>query len=38
MPFGAELSPAGTRFRLWAPAAREVELDLDMHGSRRRFR
>jgi len=37
MPFGAELSPAGTRFRLWAPAAREVELDLDMHGSRRRF-
>jgi malto-oligosyltrehalose trehalohydrolase len=37
MPFGAELFPAGTRFRLWAPAAREVELDLDMHGSRRRF-
>jgi malto-oligosyltrehalose trehalohydrolase len=29
MPFGAELTAAGTvRFRLWAPAAREVELVL----------
>lgn len=31
MPFGAELSPAGTvRFRLWAPSTRRVELKL--HG------
>jgi maltooligosyltrehalose trehalohydrolase len=29
MPFGAELTPSGeVRFRLWAPAAREVELVL----------
>jgi malto-oligosyltrehalose trehalohydrolase len=35
MPFGAELSPAGARFRLWAPAARQIELDLAVHGSRR---
>jgi maltooligosyltrehalose trehalohydrolase len=35
MPFGAELSAAGARFRLWAPAARQVELDLSLHGSRR---
>jgi maltooligosyltrehalose trehalohydrolase len=35
MPFGAELSAAGARFRLWAPAARQVELDLAVHGSRR---
>ncbi len=35
MPFGAEISAAGTRFRLWAPAARQVELDLALDGSRR---
>ena len=35
MPFGAELSAAGARFRLWAPAARQVELDFTVHGSRR---
>ena len=35
MPFGVELSVAGARFRLWAPAARQVELDLALHGSRR---
>ncbi|HEV2606963.1 MAG TPA: hypothetical protein VGT79_03165, partial [Xanthomonadaceae bacterium] len=35
MPFGAEISAAGTRFRLWAPAARQVELDLTLDGSRR---
>jgi len=35
MPFGVELSAAGARFRLWAPAARQVELDLAPHGSRR---
>jgi len=35
MPFGVELSAAGARFRLWAPAARQVELDLALHGSRR---
>src|SRR5262245_60955728 len=30
MPFGAELTAGGTvRFRLWAPAAREVELVLE---------
>jgi maltooligosyltrehalose trehalohydrolase len=34
MPFGAELSPAGARFRLWAPAAHQVELDLAVRGSR----
>jgi maltooligosyltrehalose trehalohydrolase len=28
MPFGAELRPAGVRFRLWAPAAKSVELML----------
>jgi maltooligosyltrehalose trehalohydrolase len=26
MPFGAQVMPAGVRFRLWAPAARSVEL------------
>ena len=26
MPFGAEVRPEGVRFRLWAPAARGVEL------------
>lgn len=34
MPFGAELSAAGVRFRLWAPGAREVELDLEQNGAR----
>ena len=34
MPFGAELSAAGARFRLWAPGAREIELDVEMHGAR----
>ncbi|MDB6088527.1 MAG: malto-oligosyltrehalose trehalohydrolase [Gammaproteobacteria bacterium] len=29
MPFGAQLTPAGVRFRLWAPAAHEVELMLN---------
>jgi malto-oligosyltrehalose trehalohydrolase len=30
MPFGARVNPDGTvRFRLWAPAAREVELVVD---------
>ena len=28
MPFGAEIGNEGVRFRLWAPAAREVELVL----------
>ncbi|MGB5081022.1 MAG: malto-oligosyltrehalose trehalohydrolase [Burkholderiales bacterium] len=33
MPFGAEtLGEAGTRFRLWAPAARTVELCLERGG------
>jgi maltooligosyltrehalose trehalohydrolase len=29
MPFGAEVGPAGTRFRLWAPVAGEVSLCLE---------
>jgi maltooligosyltrehalose trehalohydrolase len=29
MSFGAELAPQGVTFRLWAPAARRVELMLD---------
>src|SRR5581483_6045074 len=28
LPFGATLTPSGTHFRLWAPAARRVELRL----------
>jgi maltooligosyltrehalose trehalohydrolase len=28
MPFGAQMEEAGTRFRLWAPMAKKVELDL----------
>jgi maltooligosyltrehalose trehalohydrolase len=28
MPFGARLEAGGARFRLWAPAARTVELDI----------
>lgn len=28
-PFGAELAQGGVRFRLWAPAARDVELVLE---------
>ena len=31
MPFGAELTETGTRFRLWAPRVEEVILSLD-HG------
>jgi maltooligosyltrehalose trehalohydrolase len=27
-PFGAELTPQGVRFRLWAPAAKRVEVQL----------
>jgi len=29
MPFGAELTPEGVRFALWAPTAKEVELVVD---------
>ena len=29
LPFGAELTADGVRFRLWAPRAREVELLLE---------
>ncbi|RMD68209.1 MAG: malto-oligosyltrehalose trehalohydrolase, partial [Gammaproteobacteria bacterium] len=32
MPFGAQLGPEGVRFRLWAPAARRVELSLEDEG------
>jgi maltooligosyltrehalose trehalohydrolase len=34
MPFGAEVCDGGVRFRLWAPAARRVELLLADHGER----
>jgi maltooligosyltrehalose trehalohydrolase len=33
MPFGAELQEDGARFRLWAPAARKVELRLEPGGA-----
>jgi len=33
LPFGAELTGDGVRFRLWAPRAREVELLLEKTGS-----
>jgi maltooligosyltrehalose trehalohydrolase len=32
MPFGAEIVERGTRFRLWAPAAPRVELELEIDG------
>ncbi len=32
MPFGAEVADAGVRFRLWAPAAAAVELELESPG------
>jgi len=31
MPFGAAVTPAGIRFRLWAPAATRVEVRLEDH-------
>jgi maltooligosyltrehalose trehalohydrolase len=38
MPFGAELKPDGaTRFRIWAPAAKRVDIELDAHGKRSRI-
>jgi maltooligosyltrehalose trehalohydrolase len=35
MPFGAELTPAGVRFRLWAPNARRMDLMLTVDGAER---
>jgi len=35
MPFGTEMDDTGTRFRLWAPSAREVELELALADTRR---
>jgi malto-oligosyltrehalose trehalohydrolase len=35
MPFGAELTEHGVRFRLWAPGARRVDLVLNPGGERR---
>ncbi len=35
MPFGAELTAHGVRFRLWAPGARRVELVLDAGAAQR---
>jgi maltooligosyltrehalose trehalohydrolase len=29
LPFGAELAEGGTRFSLWAPAARQVDVEFD---------
>jgi len=38
MPFGAELSANGaTRFRLWAPGARQVEIELGTRDGAARF-
>jgi len=38
MPFGAEIRAGGSvRFRLWAPAARGVELELGEGGEKRRL-
>ncbi|HSD59810.1 MAG TPA: malto-oligosyltrehalose trehalohydrolase [Burkholderiales bacterium] len=37
MPFGAEVMERGTRFRLWAPDAREVELCLSPGRGERRL-
>jgi maltooligosyltrehalose trehalohydrolase len=37
MPFGAALTERGVRFRLWAPAARNVELQLEDAGGPRLF-
>ena len=36
MPFGAELTGDGTRFRLWAPAAARIDVELDVAGRRER--
>ncbi len=35
MPFGAEPGPNGVRFRLWAPDARSVSLEVERSGARR---
>jgi len=35
MPFGAELTPSGVRFRLWAPGAKAVDLVLQGGGAPR---
>lgn len=35
MPFGAEVGPEGTRFRLWAPDAQSVSLKLNGVGGER---
>ena len=36
MPFGAELTGDGARFRLWAPAAARVDVELDVAGRHER--
>ena len=35
MPFGAELREGAARFRLWAPACREVRVEIDRDPARR---
>jgi 1,4-alpha-glucan branching enzyme/maltooligosyltrehalose trehalohydrolase len=35
MPFGAEFGANGVRFRLWAPDAESVSLELELSGARR---
>jgi maltooligosyltrehalose trehalohydrolase len=36
MPFGAQFAPQRTQFRLWAPGAQRVELELNDGGGERR--
>ena len=38
MPFGAQIDGNATRFRLWAPGASRVELELDQTPDGRRIR
>jgi maltooligosyltrehalose trehalohydrolase len=37
MPFGAELTASGVRFRLWAPGARAIDVMLKVGGKERAF-
>ncbi len=37
MPFGAELTDDGVRFRLWAPAAEKVDIQLEGPGAHKRI-
>ena len=35
MPFGAQLTADGVRFRVWAPAARRMDVMLNVGGAER---